>query len=257
MRLTGHPVRWRLLSELARSDRQVRELTALTGQAQSLTSYHLGQLRVGGLVTTRRSSADGRDTYYSLDLAGCRDRLIEAGAALYPGLRLRPVALDPASVRGDGAGRPRSVVRVLFLCSGNGARSQMAEALLERFGGAAVDVRSAGTHPRGLQPEAVRVMRDRGVDIGNRRSKHLSEFTADRFDYVISLCDRVREVCPDFPGAPFVAHWSIPDPAADSDATSDATRGEVFARTADVLTTRVQFLLAAIENAPHEGDGGG
>src|SRR3954447_16740336 len=93
--LTGHPVRWQLLSELARSDRQVRELVELTGQRQSLTSYHLGQLRAGGLVTTRRSSADGRDTYYSLDLVACRDLLATAGAALHPGLRFVPAALQP------------------------------------------------------------------------------------------------------------------------------------------------------------------
>ena len=260
LRLTGHPVRWRLLSELARSDRQVRELTALTGQAQSLTSYHLGQLRVGGLVTTRRSSADGRDTYYSLDLAGCRDRLIEAGAALYPGLRLQTRSAGSGIGSRSADGRRASPVRSSGCCSC--ARATAPGPRWRRLswnGSAAPRSMSAvpAPTPGALQPEAVRVMRDRGVDIGNRRSKHLSEFTADRFDYVISLCDRVREVCPDFPGAPFVAHWSIPDPAADSDATSDVTRGEVFARTADVLTTRVQFLLAAIENAPHEGDGGG
>jgi DNA-binding transcriptional ArsR family regulator len=86
LRLAGHPVRWQLLGELARSDRKVRELTALVGQRQSLTSYHLGQLRAGGLVTMRRSSADGRDTYCTLNLALYRDRLAEAGAALHPGL---------------------------------------------------------------------------------------------------------------------------------------------------------------------------
>ncbi len=132
---------------------------------------------------------------------------------------------------------------------------------MARLGGAEVEVRSAGSQPRPLHPDAVRVMRDRGVDIEGRRSKHLSEFAGDEFDYVISLCDRLREICPDFAGAPVVAHWSIPDPAADAEVTSevpsDVTRGEVFARTADELTTRVQFLLAAIQNAPGGGDGGG
>jgi protein-tyrosine-phosphatase/DNA-binding transcriptional ArsR family regulator len=241
LRLSGHPVRWQLLSELSRSDRQVRELTALVGQRQSLTSYHLGQLRQGGLVTMRRSSADKRDAYYSLDLAACRELLAEAGAALHPGLRLVPAALTPPEGRPRrGAGRPP--VRVLFLCTGNSSRSQIAEALLEQLGGSGVEAASAGSHPKALHPSAVRVMRERGIDISGRRTKHLSEYVDQRFDHVISLCDRVREVCPDFPGPPTVAHWSIPDPAADADGYP------AFVRTADELTTRIQFLLYAIEH---------
>jgi protein-tyrosine-phosphatase/DNA-binding transcriptional ArsR family regulator len=240
--LTGHPVRWRLMSELARSDRQVRELTALVGERQSLTSYHLGQLRDGGLVTMRRSSADRRDTYYSLDLAACRDRLTEAGAALHPGLRMAPTALtSPPDRRRRKSTQPP--VRVLFLCTGNSSRSQMAEAILEQLGGVRVEVASAGSHPKALHPDAVRVLRERGLDIRGRRSKHLSEFAGQRFDHVISLCDRVREVCPDFPGAPVVAHWSMPDPAAEEDGYP------AFVRTADELNTRIQFLLSVIEPA--------
>lgn len=246
LRLTGHPVRWQLLSELARSDRQVRELTALVGQRQSLTSYHLGQLREAGLVTMRRSSADKRDSYYSLDLAVCRERLAEAGAALHPGLRLVPAAL---TTRAGGPGRQpaQAPVRVLFLCTGNSARSQMAEAILEQLGGSRVEAASAGSHPKTLHASAVRVMRERGIDISGRRSKHLSEFVEQRFNYVISLCDRVREVCPDFPGPPEVAHWSMPDPA--EEAAADAHSYPAFVRTADELYTRIQFLLYAIEHA--------
>ncbi|MGH3646103.1 MAG: ArsR family transcriptional regulator [Micromonosporaceae bacterium] len=249
LRLTGHPVRWQLLSELARSDRQVRELTALVGQRQSLTSYHLRQLRGGGLVTMRRSSADKRDAYYSLDLAACRERLAEAGAALHPGLRLVPAAVPPPA---GGPGR-RPPVRVLFLCTGNSSRSQMAEAILEQLGGARVEVVSAGSHPKALHPNAVRVMRERGIDISGRYSKHLSEFVEQRFDHVISLCDRVREVCPDFPGPPAVAHWSIPDPAAEAAANEHSY--PAFVRTADELNTRIQFLLYAIEQTRTSSEG--
>jgi ArsR family transcriptional regulator, arsenate/arsenite/antimonite-responsive transcriptional repressor / arsenate reductase (thioredoxin) len=229
-------VRWQLLSELARSDRQVRELTDLVGQRQSLTSYHLGQLRTGGLVTMRRSSADKRDTYYSLDLAACRDLLAEAGAALHPGLRLVPPALTA------GRRRARRPVRVLFLCTGNSSRSQMAEAIMTEASGGRVKAVSAGSHPKPLHANAVRAMRERGIDISGRRSKHLREFAEQRFDHVISLCDRVREVCPEFPGPPAVAHWSIPDPAA------EAADYAAFVRTADELDTRIQFLLHAIEH---------
>ena len=248
LRLTGHPVRWQLLSELARSDRQVRELTALVGGRQSLTSYHLGRLRAGGLVTVRRSSADGRDTYYSLDLAACRERLAEAGAALHPGLRPDTAAPTPPA-GGPRRRRTRPPVRVLFLCTGNSSRSQMAEAILQHLGGGRVDVASAGSHPKALHPDAVRVMRERGIDIGGRRSKHLGEFTERRFDHVVSLCDRVREVCPEFPGPPAVAHWSIPDPAADEHGYP------AFVGTADELDTRIRFLLHAIEHAHPNSEG--
>lgn len=232
LRLTGHPVRWRLLSELARGDRQVRELTALVGQTQSLTSYHLGQLRAGGLVTMRRSSADKRDTYYSLDLAACRDLLVRAGAALHPGLRMIPAAPPPPP---DGSAAPPPV-RVLFLCTGNSSRSQMAEAILRHLGGPRVEVASAGSAPKPLHPDAVRVMHERGLDMTGHRPKHLDELAGRRFDRVITLCDRVREVCPEFPGAPEVTHWSLPDPAGEGGHAA-------FVRTADELTTRIRFLL--------------
>src|SRR4051812_49986775 len=117
LRLAGHPLRWRLLSELARSDLRVGELCELADRRQSLVSYHLRQLRDGGLVTVRRSSADGRDAYYSLDLARCRELLTGAGGALHPGLAVAP---PPAS----GQRRTAATARVLFLCTGNSSRSQ-------------------------------------------------------------------------------------------------------------------------------------
>jgi ArsR family transcriptional regulator, arsenate/arsenite/antimonite-responsive transcriptional repressor / arsenate reductase (thioredoxin) len=131
---------------------------------------------------------------------------------------------------------------VLFLCTGNSARSQIAEALCEQLSGGAVSAASAGSHPKPLHPNAVRVMRERGIDLAGRRSKHLSEFSGRRFDYVISLCDRVREVCPEFPGGPDLIHWSIPDPAREPG--SDA-----FERTAAELSTRIEFLIEVIERA--------
>jgi protein-tyrosine-phosphatase/DNA-binding transcriptional ArsR family regulator len=237
--LTGHPVRWQLISELARSDRQVRELVTLVGQRQSLTSYHLGQLRGGGLVTARRSSADGRDTYYSLELAVCRARLAEVGTALHPGLGGPIPSAGTWPV--DRSGGP--AVRVLFLCTGNSARSQMAAAILEQMGGDHVKVASAGSHPKALHPDAVRVMRERGIDVSGRQPRHVDELAAEPFDQVISLCDRVREVCPDFPGFPIVAHWSIPDPSTEADPY------QALRRTADELTTRIDFFLHTLRVA--------
>ena len=233
LRLAGHPLRWRLLSELAHSDRRVGELCELVVRPQSLVSYHLRRLRDGGLVSMRRSTADGRDTYYVLDLARCGELLSSAGVSLHPGLAPTPREHRPGHAR------------VLFLCTGNSARSQIAEALAERLSGGAVSAASAGSHPKPLHPNAVRVMRERGIDLAGRRSKPLSEFSRRRFDYVISLCDRVREVCPDFPGAPELIHWSIPDPAREPGRDEEIL--PAFERTAAELCTRIDFLLEAIE----------
>jgi protein-tyrosine-phosphatase len=189
------------------------------------------------VVSARRSHADGRDTYYVLELSRCGELLVSAGASLHPGL-----ALAVGSHR-DGGGAPARA-RVLFLCTGNSARSQMAEALAEQLSGGAVRAASAGSHPKPLHPNAVRVMRERGIDLAGRRSKHLSEFTDRRFDYVISLCDRVREVCPEFPGAPHAIHWSVRDPAREP-GTDDETL-PAFEHTAAELERRIGFLLAAI-----------
>jgi len=237
--LAGHPVRWRLLAELARSDLQVRELTALVGQPQSLVSYHLGRLRAGGLAGMRRSSADGRDVYYRIDLARCGELLASAGAALHPGLRLvRPPV---------PAGGPASV---LFLCTGNSARSQLAQAICEQLGRGVVTAASAGSHPKPLHPNAVTVMRELGVDISSRQPRHFRVLAGQRFDYVVSLCDRVREVCPDFPGHPQVIHWSIPDPAAAGG--TDAETYPAFLALAADLRDRIGFLLSRIGASAHE-----
>jgi protein-tyrosine-phosphatase len=243
LRLAGHPLRWRLLSELARSDRRVGELCALAGRRQSLISYHLRQLRDGGLVSMRRSAADGRDSYYVLDLATCGELLSSAGVALHPGLAATP---RTRAAREHGA----ALARVLFLCTGNSARSQIAEALCEQLSGGAVSAASAGSHPKPLHPNAVKVMRERDIDLAGRRSKHVSEFAGQRFDCVISLCDRVREVCPEVPDWPELIHWSIPDPAR-APGTDEETLS-AFERTATELCTRIRFLIDAIEQTTTE-----
>jgi protein-tyrosine-phosphatase len=239
LQLAGHPLRWRLLGDLARSDRTVHELTGLVGQPQNLVSYHLGKLRDAQLVSARRSSADRRDAYYTVDLTRLGALLSATGEALHPGLRLVP----PSPTAGEPQGAP---ARVLFLCTGNSARSQMAEALATTRSGGLVEADSAGSHPKALHPNAVRVMRDEhGIDLAGHRTKHLSEFAEQRFDHVISLCDRVREVCPEFPGDPETIHWSIPDPAAGHDGDDEASY-PAFQETAAELETRVGFLLASI-----------
>lgn len=135
-------------------------------------------------------------------------------------------------------------VPVLFLCTGNSARSQMAEALALRLGGGLVSPRSAGSNPKPLHPKAISVLRERGIDIAGARSKSLDEFIAERFGYLVTLCDRVREVCPEFPGHPRAIHWSIPDPAREG--ATDAESYLAFERTVDELAVRIRHLLALI-----------
>ena len=161
----------------------------LIDEPQSLVSYHLRLLREGGLVTARRSSADGRDSYYAIDLAPAARRCSTPAPRCIPRCVLARAGLSACPER-------RRRPRVLFLCTGNSARSQIAEALLDRMSAGTIEAVSAGSHPKPLHPNAIRVLRTYGIDISGHRTKHLDEFRHQRFDTVITLCDRVREVCP-------------------------------------------------------------
>lgn len=234
--LLAEPLRWRLLQELGRSDRRVGELVEAVGKPQNLVSYHLGLLRRAGLVTARRSSYDGRDTYYRVDLDRCARSLAATATALAPGLALAaPLGPPPGRV----AGRPP---RVLFLCTGNSARSQLAEALARQRAGGTVEIRSAGSHPKPVHPEVARVLAERGIDGSHLASKHVRRFGRMRFDRIVTLCDRVREVCPELPGDPVRVHWSIADPALA--ATDGGDLSAAFDQTARYLEGRIPHLLA-------------
>jgi protein-tyrosine-phosphatase len=238
--LLGDPLRWQLVVELGRSDRRVGELVELIGKPQNVVSYHLGELRRAGIVHSRRSSADGRDVYYRADLFRCRNLLGEAGLSLHAGLSLAPPPPEGAPAR-------RARPRVLFLCTGNSARSQIAAALVEHRSAGTVEARSAGSHPKPLHPNAVRVLAELGIDITGRPTTSLTRFARHRFDRVITLCDKVREICPEFPGAPIAAHWSIPDPAAAGG--SDPATYAAFQDVADEIDDRVALLLADLRTS--------
>jgi protein-tyrosine-phosphatase len=120
----------------------------------------------------------------------------------------------------------------------------MAEALVEHRSVGTVTARSAGSHPKPLHPNAVRVMAERGIDIAGRPTKALTRFTRQRFDRVITLCDKVREVCPEFPGDPSASHWSIADPSVAG--ATDAATYPTFELVADEIETRVELLLAEL-----------
>lgn len=237
VRLAAHSLRWQLLGELATSDRRVRELVAAVEQPQNLVSYHLRLLREAELVSRTRSSFDARDGYYHLDLDRCASLLAATGAALHPALRTN----GPGSPsRPKGRSRRR---RVLFACTGNSARSPIAEALLRHRTRGAVEVISAGSHPREqIHPSVVRVLADDyGIDIIGQPTRHLDTTTRRRFDSVITLCDKVREVCPEFPGHPRHIHWSIADPAPQS--VDDRAAEVAVRRTARDIDIRIGHLL--------------
>lgn len=163
-------------------------------------------------------------------------------SGLHPGLSLLPTPADGEV--------PRPRPRVLFLCTGNSARSQIAEALVAHRSNGTVEARSAGTHPKPLHTNTVRVLADRGIDISGRPTKSLTRFARSRFDRVITLCDKVREVCPEFPATPISAHWSIADPAATG--TSDEATYPAFLRVAQDIDGRVTLLLAELRTRPVE-----
>jgi arsenate reductase len=132
--------------------------------------------------------------------------------------------------------------QVLILCTGNSARSQMAEGLLRHLAGEQMDVFSAGSKPSTVNPLAIQVMAERGIDISRQHSKHLNEFLQQPFDEVITVCDQAAEVCPIFPGKAHRIHWSFPDPAAVTG--SEAERLQAFRQVRDSIEARLRAWLA-------------
>jgi arsenate reductase (thioredoxin) len=140
-----------------------------------------------------------------------------------------------------GAPRSGSPIRVLFVCTGNSARSVMAEALLRRRGGSDFEVHSAGTEPKGINPLTVRILEAAGLPTDGLRSKSVYEFLDQRFDYVVTVCDEARQVCPVFPGSHQSMHWGYEDPALASG--SDDERLAVFRRVFTQLGERIGLFV--------------
>ena len=228
--LFGNELRWRLARQLSKSDLKVGELTSSAGEAQNLVSYHLRILREAGLVRERRSSADGRDVYYSLERSAVTAALLGALAAINPAAELAASGAAEAPAGGR-------LASVLFLCTGNSARSQIAEAILRELGGRHVTVRSAGTDPVGVHPQVFEVLESRGVQVGDLRSKSVAEFAEQVFDYVVTLCDIARSEPIALAGKPRLAHWSIPDPVATRGGGAAVARA--FERVANEIEMRV------------------
>jgi ArsR family transcriptional regulator, arsenate/arsenite/antimonite-responsive transcriptional repressor / arsenate reductase (thioredoxin) len=239
----AHDLRWQIVIALARSDYRVQELAGILKQPENLVSYHLHRLLALDLVTQRRSSADGRDVYYSLGLEKLRQLYLAGGEALHPALGL---GTEPP--QRQAVSRKTRPARVLFLCTHNSARSQMAEGLARRYGQGRIEAFSAGSEPSELHHYAVRAMAGLGIDIGMQRPKHLDEFRGQSFDYIITVCDRIRESCPVFPGDPHQIHWSFADPAE----VDEPARYRAFERVAVELLSRIRYLNLAIEREQEE-----
>jgi ArsR family transcriptional regulator, arsenate/arsenite/antimonite-responsive transcriptional repressor / arsenate reductase (thioredoxin) len=243
LKLVSHEVRWNVLQLLSRSDYRVQELVERLNLPQNLVSYHLKLLREGHLVHERRSSADERALYYMLDFERLLTLYAQVADDLHPAIGAQVQPQRPR--RWD---LPKPPLRVLFLCTANSARSQMAEALLRELSHGGIETQSAGSAPASqVHPLAIRVMQEAGVDIHRAVPKPLDRFRQEHFATVITVCDRAREACPTFPGPPDLIHWSLPDPVLVQG--SEEMQYQAFKQTAKQLRVRLQFLLPLLEQA--------
>jgi arsenate reductase len=144
-------------------------------------------------------------------------------------------------------------IRVLFVCTGNSARSQIAEALLSDIGGGDFEAFSAGTEPKGVNPFAVRVLHESGIDWSGAISKSAKDFIGQPFDYVVTVCDRARQTCPVFPGDHSTLHWGLDDPA-EVEGTGEQ-KLEAFRRTRTEVATRLRPFVDLARRA-RDGCGG-
>lgn len=241
-KLIAHELRWQLVTTLAHSDYRVQELVDALQQPQNLVSYHLKKLRDLRLVAERRSTADARDIYYGLDLAQLQTFYDLVGEAIHP------VLAHGELLSGEPDNNAKSLTRVLFLCTENSARSQIAEGILRHLS-RHIEVYSAGTTPSGVHPNAIRVLAEMGIDISDQKAKHVNAFEGQTFDYVITVCDSARENCPVFLGDSRLIHWSLPDPVAIAD---EKARYQAFEQTAQQLMTRIRYFLVQISYEKEE-----
>ena len=245
----GHPGRlavFRLLMRFAPQGVRPTEIAGALGLKQNTLSHHLADLTASGLVQVERK---GRSLLYSVDLDATEGLI--GYLALDVG-RARPDLLSPLlAAHKDTTAMIDTDFDVLFICSGNSARSIFAEALLRDLGKGKFQAFSAGTRPNTeLNPFALDVLRRNGHDVAGLRAKHVSEFqkpASIKMDFVFTVCDTAAaEECPPWPGQPISGHWGLPDPVK-ADGT-DAEKALVFAQTYGALRRRI----AAFVELPFE-----
>jgi protein-tyrosine-phosphatase/DNA-binding transcriptional ArsR family regulator len=243
----GHPGRlavFRLLMRFAPQGVRPTEIAQALALKQNTLSHHLADLATAGLVRVTRQ---GRSLHYSVDL-DVTEALI-GYLALDVG-RARPELLAPLLSHKDPAPmtllHPDTDFDVLFICSGNSARSIFAEALLRDLGRGRFQAYSAGTRPNtALNPFALEILQRNGHDIAGLRAKHVSEFQqpgAVVMDFVFTVCDTAAaEECPPWPGQPITGHWGLPDPV--KAVGTDAEKALVFAQTYAALRRRISAFV--------------
>jgi ArsR family transcriptional regulator, arsenate/arsenite/antimonite-responsive transcriptional repressor / arsenate reductase (thioredoxin) len=225
IKLLADQTRWRIVQELRTTDRQVGELAAAIGIPQNALSYHLRLLRQAGILTLHRSDADARIQYYGLNRTIIRSLYTELADHLLLGTPQTSHTTHPP---------------VIFLCTKNSARSQMAEGWLRHLSNGTLRVRSAGTHPSPIHPLAIEAMHEVGIDIGHQSAKGIEALAELPGAIVITVCDVAREAFPDNLQQAQHYHWSIPDPVQ---SPADIQQ---FRQVCSLLHGRVEGFLAAM-----------
>ena len=246
----SHPQRMRVFRLLMRrypDELPAGEIASVLGLKASTASVYLAALTGDALISQRR---DGTKLLYAVNLASARD--VVAGLFM-DCCNGRPDLCPPSfdDILGTPSFRQGPPYNVLFVCTGNSARSVCAESILRDLEGETFTAYSAGTEPRSeVHPLAVEMLRAKGHDITQLRSKNVGEFQAadaPRMDFVFTVCDRAaNEECPAWPGQPISAHWGLPDPA--STEGSDAQRRLAFQQTYDAMHNRISaFATLSVE----------
>ena len=225
---------------LAQTDLRSGEVGDRLGLPHNAVSYHLKQLRQVGLLRDHRSSSDARDVYYSIEL----DRL----SALY-GAAGAALPIVAASAGPDPGSAPAALppLRVLFLCTHNSARSQLAEGILRHLGGDRVEAASAGSTPTQVHAFTHALLQEWGIDTSRTVARDVEAVRGQAYDYVITVCDRMRDHCPSFLGDPVLMHWSVPDPL---DIQEAPRQWSAFCAVQQELVTRIRYLLSATGTPP-------
>lgn len=252
------PTRMKIALLLGRRQLCVCELEAIIGVSQPAVSQHLRIFKEADLVTEVR---EGQWVFYSLKWDRLREALDEFLALAEQGLdgtpelatelrRLGELEKNPiigctrpaADVSPSGA--QAAVVQLMFLCTGNSCRSQMAEGLARAYGGDRIEVHSAGLEPQGVNPRAVQAMREIGIDISGQSSDRIDADLLSRMDYAITLCSDAEERCPLTPSQVKRLHWPLEDPAGARG--SEEVVMDKFRQVRDEIKVRVEKFLAGL-----------